>query len=42
LAEVLIKHQNVFSKSPHDLGCTDLVEYAIITENAKPISHSLI
>jgi hypothetical protein len=37
LAEVLIKHQSVFSKSPHDLGCTDLVEHAIITGNAKPI-----
>jgi hypothetical protein len=38
LAEVLIKHQSVFSKSPHDLGCTDLVEHAIVTGNAKPIN----
>ena len=37
LAEVLIKHQSVFSKSPHDLGCIDLVEHAIVTGNAKPI-----
>lgn len=37
MAEVLIKHQNVFSKSPHDLGCTDLVEHEIVTWNAKPI-----
>ena len=37
LAEVPIKHQSVFSKSPHDLGCTDLVEHAIVTGNAKPI-----
>lgn len=37
LAEVFIKHQSVFSKSAHDLGCTDLVEHAILTGNAKPI-----
>jgi hypothetical protein len=36
LAEILIKHQNVFSKSPHDMGCTDLVEHAIVTVNERP------
>ena len=34
---LLLKHQNVFSKSENDLGCTHLVEHTINTGNARPI-----
>lgn len=37
LKTFLIKHQDVFSKTENDLGCTHLVQHQINTGSAKPI-----
>ena len=38
LKQLLIKHQNVFAKSPNDLGRTTVVKHKIhVQENVKPI-----
>ena len=37
---LLIKHQNVFSRSSYDLGCSDLAEHKIDTGQSKPIKQN--
>ena len=37
LAAMLTEYQDVFSKGPDDMGCTDLVKHQIVTGYARPI-----
>ena len=37
LAAMLTEYQDVFSKGPEEMGCTDLVKHQIDTGEARPI-----
>jgi len=41
LKDVLMQHSNVFSKSPSDMGLTDLVTHRIDTGDAKAVRQQL-
>ncbi len=38
--QLLIKHQNLFAKSPDDLGQISVIKHSIDTEDAKPIKQA--
>ncbi|XP_061184855.1 uncharacterized protein LOC133192867 [Saccostrea echinata] len=39
--KLLLKHKDVFSKTPDDLGCTGIIKHKIDTENEKPVRQPL-